>query len=179
MKVNLLPSSARQPRGLRQRIHPAYLIAMVVVIAGGLLYSYLDTELRERSDIVADLRQTQTSLASVQAKRSALDDARKRLGELEASRSYLVAPMETSAFLLELTRLVPQDVTLREMTLTDDGSISIRGEGKSFSSAARLLSQLAQSQYLSNPRLQEIASLSASGYSFTLTCRLTKGGGGA
>lgn len=175
MKINLLPVEAHRQSQLNPRLWVGALAVIVVVAGMGYSYWHLDQEVTGKREVLAGLQATYQTLRPIETKTQAVEQARQRLQEAEAAKGFLVQPVLISELMVELTQIIPQDVTIRSITLIEGGTVQLLAQGPTIGSAARLLAQLGKSGQLTDPKLGVISG-DGSKFVFDATVRLVSGG---
>lgn len=179
-EINLLPAEyKKKPVATREQIYLALLILLALfymayygVGVAGVERANINDELKAVNAELATLTEAAAKYEMKLAQEQVLS-TNKKLAEGLAQKVRSLSPV-----LLELSRLMPEKVSLSEVSTGEMGLLILKGRASKMESISDFLDALNQSQYFKNTKAMDIReNQNKSGYIFEINCTWSKGGG--
>lgn len=176
--ISLLPREVEKKREqevrgqLLRKVSLVFLVASLLLGAGIFVYSVvLQTQSSNLKKNIREEKSKIGSLADIELKVQDLEKRTKVLGEVFASKAYF------SGLLTTLSRAVPADVSISEMTVPSEETITVSGTSRSYASLAKFLLNLKEAEIFTVVELRSVSLDQQTGEAnFDVSLQLTEGG---
>ncbi len=180
MGINLLPPEIVERRQAEKRLTVVLLLTIVYVVILFLFYLFLQAKVYQETLVLREL-QTQNQLLNRQIGEFKVFEERKNLVDKhrQVIEQAITGEVSWYQMLLELSMVIPSDVSLDSFTGDTVGGITMSGKARSYLSVAKWLVRLNELESISNVWLDNV-SKSEGVVSFSITAQLKGGaeGGG-
>jgi Tfp pilus assembly protein PilN len=175
MGINLLPPEIVERRQAEKRLAVVILLTIVYVVILFLVYLFLQAKVYQETLVLRDL-QTQNRLINRQIDEFKVFEERKNLVDKhrQVIEQALAGEVSWYQMLLELSMIIPSDVSIESFTGDTVGGITMSGKARSYLSVAKWLVRLNELESISNVWLDSVSKTEGE-VSFSITAQL-KGG---
>ncbi len=176
--ISLLPKEVEKKREQEARSHLlrkaslVFLVASFLLGASSLIYSsVLRSQLSSLEQNILNEKSKISSLSEIELKAQDLEVWVGALKDIFVSKAYF------STLLATLSRAVPVDVSLTEMTAPSEETVSVSGASRSYVSLAKFLLNLKEAEIFETVELRSVSLDQQTGEAnFDLNLKLAKGG---
>lgn len=180
MGINLLPPEIVERRQSEKRLAVVILLTILYVVILFLVYLFLQAKAYQETLYLREL-QTRNKLINRQISEFKVFEERKNLVDKhrQVIEQAIAGEVSWYQMLLELSMVIPSDVSLDSFSGDTVGGITMSGKARSYLSVAKWLVRLNELESISNVWLAS-ASKSEGEVSFSITAQLRGGpqGGG-